>query len=1365
MSPKTYLNRRVSITASLGAALFVFALLYAPAFFYSKASNKQNPFIHKGLDNYDIRLDSKAADKMAEFRSRSGRSAVNVADARDEFVRGESALKQRVPTLKVEYNDRLHIPEIIGPDPTQGRASLTGQTNAARAETLRTFAKENAGLIGVSNAQADSLIVTADYSNPNGELAFASLEQNINGIPVFQGELKAGFTKRGEMFRVINNLAPGLDNSSISADFGNAAQAVQTAAVDLGMKTGSIDFTRNPSLSSDLKETFGGGDWPATAEKMYFPTEPGVAVPAWRVLIWQPSDAYYVIVDAQSGAVLWRKNITNDQTQSATYNVYAATNNLAKSLDSPSPGNPNPAFPGSPDPSPTPSFQPEAVSRTSVSLIGNEGALSFNNLGWMTDNTNGANGETQGNAVIAGLDLVAPNGVDAPQPGTGRVFNFNYTPGAVTGASTPPYTCCTDVGDAPSGAAYRSGVVTHLFYLTNRYHDALYQVGFTELARNFQNDNFGRGGVGNDRVSAEAQDSSGTNNANFATPADGTSGRMQMFLFTNGAAPQRDGSLDANVVLHELTHGVSNRLIGNGSGLGSQQSGGMGEGWSDLFAFLLLSKTNDPVNGVYTTGGYVTYRCCGLTTYTTNYYYGIRRFPYAVKAFTGGAQNRPHNPLTFADIDPAQINCTDGAYSGSPLIQCFGSASEVHNEGEIWAVTGVEVWGRLVTRLGHDAGTLKTLQLYTDGMKLSPLNPTFLQERDSIVAAAQAGGSGADVADVWAAFAARGMGFTASNPSGNTVIEAFDLPNITQTAAITINDATGDNDGFPEPGELVTVNIPFNNNTGQTASNVSFQLIGGGSSNLASFPNGFQAIAQLQFLVPAATPCGSTINLTINVNSSLGPVSFNRSIIVGVPTQTFAQNFDSVTAPSLPAGWTSASIMGGINWVTVNTSADTAPNSIYAVETSAAASETDLTSPSMAINSAAATVTFRHRFDTEQDWDGGLLEISIGGGSFTDIIAAGGAFISNGYNSTMTAAAPSPNYTPNPLNGRQGWTGNSSGFITTVVRLPAAANGQNIRLKFRAGSDDNTTGVGPNPGWYIDTMTVNGAYTCQVTTTASRTPYDFDGDGKTDISIFRPNPGEWWFSKSSDGQVVAGAFGTPTDIPTPGDFTGDGKTDIAFFRPSTGQWFILRSEDNSFLAFPFGSGGDIPMPADFDGDGKTDAAVFRPSTGTWFILPSGGGSTVITQFGINGDQPVAGDYDGDGKADIAIYRTNGAAKEWWVQRSTAGLFATGFGAVGDLAVPGDYTGDGKADIAVWRPANGNWFVLRSEDLSFLSFPFGQNGDTPAPGDYDGDHKIDAAVFRPGSTTWFVNRSGGAGTLIQNFGASTDIPVPGAFVRQ
>ena len=283
------------------------------------------------------------------------------------------------------------------------------------------------------------------------------------------------------------------------------------------------------------------------------------------------------------------------------------------------------------------------------------------------------------------------------------------------------------------------------------------------------------------------------------------------------------------------------------------------------------------------------------------------------------------------------------------------------------------------------------------------------------------------------------------------------------------------------------------------------------------------------------------------------------------------------------------------------------------------------------------------------------------------------------------------------------------------------------------------------------------------TVSLRRAPFDYDGDGKTDLSIFRPAPGEWWYLRSSDGGNRAFQFGSSADKIVPADYTGDGKTDIAFWKPSTGQWFILRSEDSSFYAFPFGASGDVPVPADYDGDGKADAAVFRESSLTWFINKSSGGTDIIG-FGAAGDKPTVADYDGDGKADIAIYRPNGATGgEWWIRRSSNGsVFALQFGNSTDKPVQGDYTGDGKADVALWRPSNGNWYILRSEDFSFYAFPFGATGDVPVAGDYDGDGRFDAGVFRPSSTNWFVQRST-AGILIQQFGISGDLPTPSAFV--
>ncbi|MBX3295240.1 MAG: S8 family serine peptidase [Acidobacteria bacterium] len=341
------------------------------------------------------------------------------------------------------------------------------------------------------------------------------------------------------------------------------------------------------------------------------------------------------------------------------------------------------------------------------------------------------------------------------------------------------------------------------------------------------------------------------------------------------------------------------------------------------------------------------------------------------------------------------------------------------------------------------------------------------------------------------------------------------------------------------------------------------------------------------------------------------------------------------------------------------------------------------------------------------------------------------------------------------------WSATSNaGWITVTSGSSGNGNG-GVNFSVAANSGATRSGTITAAGQTL-TIVQSGAVSRQ-------TPFDFDGDGKTDVSVFRPVGGsgsEWWYLRSSDGGNRAFAFGEATDTIVPADFTGDGKTDLAFWRPASGEWFVLRSEDSTFFAFPFGAAGDVPSPADFDGDGKSDATVYRPSTNTWFTLRSSDGQVAATPFGTAGDKPVPGDYDGDGKADVAIFRPTGGSGggEWWYLRSSDGANrAFAFGSATDLAVPGDYTGDGKADIAYFRPTTGEWFILRSEDSSFFAFPWGASGDLPAPGDYDGDGRIDAAVFRPSNSNWFALRST-AGPLILQFGTTGDRPLPNAFVR-
>lgn len=1081
-------TRRVFLPACIGLALIVTTVfLFQPPTHAQRGLRVKTATRSEALPNYDIRTDKAAYAEIAVFRSNAGRTASEVADTRDSMVAGESALRSAKPGVKVEYNNDLRIPEVITPAPDLGRAELARSVGRGRVETLRDFLQGHKELVGAGAEQIVALKVSADYINPDGKLSFVELEQEIKGIRVFRGRVKAGFNARGDLFRIVNNFAPGLEYAAVSAEFGDPQVALDVAHENLAMPLLKIRGRgAAPRRTAANKVVFGRGDFATTAEKVYFPTEPGVVVPAWRVLIWQPVNAYYVIVDASTRTVLWRKNITEDQTQPVTYNVYANPGAAATDVaDSPFPITPGPT---------SPTFvQGAPISRTLLTMIGNESGNAFNNLGWIPDGAN----DTNGNNVEAGLDRDAMNGVDGTNGrvvgNAFRTFDFPINPSnpnTNTGdtpvppgepvASSPGDTTpgvCNEIAQ-PHGMidAQRAGIV-QLFYVVNRFHDVTYSLGFNEAAGNFQDNNFGRGGLGSDRVSAEAQDCSGVNNANFATPADGARGRMQMYLFT-APTPDVDGGLDADVVIHEAAHGLSNRLHGDADGLNLDVARGMGEGWSDFFAHCMLSEPTDPINGIYSIGAYVTY-----SPGFSNAYYGIRRFPKAVMSFTGGSMNRPHNPLTFQDIDSTKINISDGAFAPA----FTGTADQVHNIGEVWSSALWEIRARMIQNSDWATGNTKVMQYVIDGMKLAPLNPTPISERDAMLAAVIASGSAQDVADTWAGFAIRGFGVDASiqhiggsSTGGKATVrvtESFATPNLLQSPAISVSDATGNNNGFIDPGEPIQLTIPLSNATGLNATSATLQISGGGSANYGDI--GHQAVASrvFSYVVPANTACGSLLTLTLNVNSSLGPTTITRSFAIGAPVNTLTQNFDGVTPPSIPSGWAVTSTLPAMAFVTTNASSDTAPNSIFATDPTVTGGSTELTSPIIPLTAAASTLSFRHRYNTEPGWDGGVLEISVAGGAFQDIAAAGATVLQNGYNGFMGES------TGNPIGGKAAWTGDSAAYVTTVVRMPATAVGQNIQLRWRFVADNNTAPAGG--GWNVDTIQFAGSFTCAAVSTAA----------------------------------------------------------------------------------------------------------------------------------------------------------------------------------------------------------------------------------------------------------------------------------------
>jgi len=273
---------------------------------------------------------------------------------------------------------------------------------------------------------------------------------------------------------------------------------------------------------------------------------------------------------------------------------------------------------------------------------------------------------------------------------------------------------------------------------------------------------------------------------------------------------------------------------------------------------------------------------------------------------------------------------------------------------------------------------------------------------------------------------------------------------------------------------------------------------------------------------------------------------------------------------------------------------------------------------------------------------------------------------------------------------------------------------------------------------------------------------DFDGDGKTDLSVFRPSTGAWYILNSSNNSGRGLQFGASGDVPTPEDYDGDNLADIGVFRPSNGTWYHIRSSDNTFSGIQFGQSGDIPVAGDYDGDTKADIAVFRPSNGTWYRINSENNTFSGVQFGQSGDVPAQGDYDGDGKIDITVFRLSNSTF-YRTNSGNGSFFALMFGFGNfppDSPAVGDYDGDGRADIAtVSTTGNLRFNVLFSSSNLIQSTFFGAEGDLQAVGDYDGDGRDDIAVFRPSNGTWYTSTSAAINFGARQFGQNGDLPAP------
>lgn len=281
---------------------------------------------------------------------------------------------------------------------------------------------------------------------------------------------------------------------------------------------------------------------------------------------------------------------------------------------------------------------------------------------------------------------------------------------------------------------------------------------------------------------------------------------------------------------------------------------------------------------------------------------------------------------------------------------------------------------------------------------------------------------------------------------------------------------------------------------------------------------------------------------------------------------------------------------------------------------------------------------------------------------------------------------------------------------------------------------------------------------------ANGTYNDYDGDGRTDIQVYRNSINTFFALRSTDGGFVEQQLGSPGDsVSLTVDFDGDGRSDFSTARYNAEVlWRIRKSTTGQVEETRWGSSslGDFFAAADYDGDGKFDIAVFR--AGVWHIIESSTGNYRYEVWGMSGDAPAPNDYDRDGKADLTVARSEGGQRVWYTRLSSNGqVRVTTWGLSSDAFFTGrsDFDGDGAADLLVIRNVSGqrNFYILRSSDSQLQVIQWGLSSDVVKLGDYDGDGRTDAAVTRAvnGQRVFYILQSSNGQTRYETFGLAGD----------
>ncbi len=882
--------------------------------------------------------------------------------------------------------------------------------------------------LNLSETDRANLMVSDAYTDAGTGISYVYIQQRYNGIKVYNAVNSLAF-RNGKLLSQTNRFAPKIEVNAVNAVASlTPQQAVNLAALAIQANVPvSLTVQQDNLLTANtiIFSTGGIARREITVEKYWVKRDNSDVLDlAWNVNIDKlgSSDWWNVRIGAHDGTVLDKDNWT------VTCNWDKPGTAPCKGHDhlpAPAPQGKDLLLPPSPPtvtsasytvlpyPIESPIHGSHAVENNPWLKAGAGSTATTN--GWHYDGTVNYN-ITRGNNVFAALDTAASNTAQGSDTSS-------------TAAPALTFAVAPDLAQGPKISGNRRAALTNLFYWNNIVHDLTYKYGFTEGAGNFQADNLSRGGLGNDFVRADAQDGTGLNNANFGTPVDGTSGRMQMFLF-NYTTPNRDGDFDNGVIVHEYGHGISNRFTGgpaNSSCLNNAEQAG--EGWSDYLGLMLTTDWSTAVMadsiksrpmGTYVIGQPVT----GA---------GIRRNPYNY--------NKTINPITYANM---------------------AASGESHNIGEIWCSALWDMTWNLCAMQGISpnlfdtsatGGNIVALRLVMEGMRLQPCSPGFLDSRNAILKADSILYGYAHRCQIYKAFARRGMGVNAVQGSSNSTsdqVANFDTlkpisvtkiasqPSVTQNGAVTFTLKTECFCGAPvanySVSDSLAAGLQYVSSSGGT-------LTGG---NVVTFGG---------------------INFTANGQSVTHTVVANVTEPGCNPDSLIKDNRETMLAGGLASSSGSASPQ----WGNSATRSKSAPTSWFVKDTSVVR-DTYLTSDQLLVGSKAE-LSFWHYHSIESGFDGGVVEISTNnGGNWADL---GPSFTSNGYTGTISTSYGSP------IGGRSAFTGSSGGVFKQSKADLASYAGQTIRIRFRMATDNSTSGE----GWYIDDIVLQSGG-CGVTNKA-----------------------------------------------------------------------------------------------------------------------------------------------------------------------------------------------------------------------------------------------------------------------------------------